>query len=144
MGSLYEDDYYGWTRKNAQLLRQGRLSEIDVKNIAEELEDMGGNKQRELGSRFEVLLAHLLKWKYQPPGTKSWRRTIREQRSRIARLLQKNPSLKYELDEIFPEAYEYSIFKAAEETGLDDDAFPSACPWPLEQVMDDEFFPEKE
>ncbi len=36
----YEQDFYAWTHHNAQLLRQGKLAEIDVDNIAEELESM--------------------------------------------------------------------------------------------------------
>ncbi len=141
MGSLYDEDFYEWAQKNAQLMRQGKLSEIDVENIAEELDDMGKSRQRELGSRLEVLLAHLLKRKYQPPGTKNWRRTIKEQRSRVTDILLDNPSLKHKLDETFTKAYRYAIFKALEETGMDEDAFPSTSPWTLEQVMDDAFFP---
>ena len=141
MGSLYEEDYYGWTRKNADLLRRGRLSEIDVENIAEELEDMGGTRQRELDGRLGVLLAHLLKWKYQPPGTKSWRFTIKEQRRRIARILRKNPSLKHELNDTFLESYGDAVLIAAREAGMEEEAFPPACPWTIEQVMDGEFFP---
>jgi hypothetical protein len=141
MGSLYDEDFYGWARKNAALMRQGRLSEIDVEKIAEELEDMGGSKQRELDTRLGVLLAHLLKWKHQPPGTNSQQCTIKEQRRKIARLLRKNPSLRRELNETFLEAYGDAILISARETGMDADDFPSSCPWTIEQVMDDEFFP---
>jgi hypothetical protein len=33
----YEEDFYAWTAHNAKLLKEGKLSEIDVKNIAEEI-----------------------------------------------------------------------------------------------------------
>ncbi len=45
-----------------------------IANIAEEIEDVGKSEQRELASRMAVLIAHLLKWKYQP----SHRGTSRE------------------------------------------------------------------
>ena len=82
MGNLteaYEQDFFAWAMKNAELIRQGRLSEIDAEHIAEELEDMGGSSKRELTNRLGVLLAHLLKWKYQPEQrSSSWSGTIKE------------------------------------------------------------------
>ena len=39
--ALYDEDLYSWAKRNAALLRDGRLSEIDIEHIAEELEDMG-------------------------------------------------------------------------------------------------------
>lgn len=80
---------------DAQLLREGRLAEIDCEYVAEELEDMGAAKERELESRLGVLMAHLLKWIFQPERRgNSWIATIKEQRQRVVRLLRKNPSLK--------------------------------------------------
>jgi hypothetical protein len=63
---LYEKDFYAWANKNAELLRTGKLSEVDAENIAEELETMGRSEKRELTNRLAVLLAHLLKWVFQP------------------------------------------------------------------------------
>jgi hypothetical protein len=37
--------------RNAELLRQGRFSEIDVEHVAEELESMGRSDKREPMSR---------------------------------------------------------------------------------------------
>lgn len=59
-------DYYVWTQETAKKLRQGRLNEVDVDYLAEEIEDMGVSERRALESRLEVLLVHLLKWRYQP------------------------------------------------------------------------------
>jgi uncharacterized protein DUF29 len=41
-------DFYAWAMRNAELLRQGRFSEIDAEHIAEELEDMGASAKCEL------------------------------------------------------------------------------------------------
>ena len=60
-----DQDFSLWTKQQADLLRQGRWNEIDASNIAEELEDMGSSRELELESRLGVLLAHLLKWRYQ-------------------------------------------------------------------------------
>ena len=76
-----DQDFALWTKQQADLLRQGRWEELDASNIAEQLEDMGSSRERELESRLGVLLAHSLKWRYQPERCgKSWRSMIKEQR----------------------------------------------------------------
>jgi hypothetical protein len=139
----HEQDFYGWALHNAELLRQGRLGEIDSERIAEELEDMGASKERELESRLGVLLAHLLKWVYQPERRgNSWRATIEEQRLRVARVLRKNPSLKSKIDEAFADAYADARLIAMRETGMEKKTFPEICPFSLAQTLSDDYWPE--
>ena len=66
MATTYEKDIVAWATEQAYLLRSGQLSAIDIEHIAEEIEDVGKSEQRELSSRMTVLLAHLLKWQFQP------------------------------------------------------------------------------
>jgi hypothetical protein len=142
MAVSHGQDFYAWSRQQALLLRQGRFGELDVGYLAEEVEDMGGSVRRELGSRLEVLLMHLLKWRFQPSYQgKSWMLTIAEQRRRIEKLVRKNPSLRPELEESVLDAYEDARHTAAIETGLDISIFPEACPWTCGQVLDSEFWP---
>jgi hypothetical protein len=69
----YNKDFYAWLMKNADLLRQHKFNEVDIEHVAEELESMGKSEKRELTSRLTVLLAHLLKWKFQPAlRSRSW------------------------------------------------------------------------
>ena len=143
MSDLYNNDFYAWTSEQAALLRAGELSAADAANIAEEIEGMGHSLRDQLTNRLGVLLAHLLKWHYQPSHRgNGWRLTIREQRRRVSRLLSKNPSLRHELAEIFSEAYGDALLIAARETGLAEVAFPAECPWTFETVIRDEFWPE--
>ena len=73
----YERDFHAWALENAALLRQRQFMEVDVENIAEELDSMGRSERHELINRLAVLLAHLLKWRFQPERRgKSWRATI--------------------------------------------------------------------
>ena len=82
----YGDDLYGWVQQQVALLRQGRLSEIDAGNIAEELSDVGGEQYDKLESSIRVLLHHLLKWEYQPERrSRSWLLSIAEHRRRVGR-----------------------------------------------------------
>ncbi|HCB14480.1 MAG TPA: DUF29 domain-containing protein [Gammaproteobacteria bacterium] len=136
--TAYEQDYHAWTRQTADLLRQKLFSEIDIEQVAEELEDMGASKERELESRLGVLLAHLLKWRYQPERrSHSWRLTIKEQRQRIIRVLRKNPSLKAHLDETCHDAYSDAVLIAARETGLPESLFPENNPFNWEETIGD-------
>ena len=142
MNATYEKDFYAWLLKSAELLRRGKFSELDVEQIAEELEGMARSDKRQLINRLAVLLAHLLKWQYQSgKRSKSWERTIREQRKRISLLLEESPSLKSEIDQRLSDAYEIAVLSAANETGLDDDRFPESCEYSLEEVLD-EIYPD--
>lgn len=143
MRSIYTSDYYGWTQQQAELLRAGKLGDLDVNNLLEELESIGGSERRELESRLEVLFMHLLKWTYQPNFRgKGWTLTIKEQRRKIARRLEKSPSLKRELSEMAVESYGDAILSAARETGLDEENFPPEMPWTLADALREDFMPE--
>ncbi len=37
----YDEDFYAWAIEQAALLRSGRLQEVDVGNVAEEIESLG-------------------------------------------------------------------------------------------------------
>lgn len=142
MKNLYEQDFYQWTQKNAQLLREGRLSEIDTANLIEELEIMGRSEKRAFVNHLAVLIAHLLKWERQPGlRSKSWRYTIREQRIQVGDILDDNPSFKQSLDEMLSKAYRKAIVLAVKETGLDEETFPSTCLYGFGKVLDEKFFP---
>lgn len=64
--SLYEQDVAAWAEQQAALIRAGQFERLDLVHIAEEIEDVGKSEQRELANRMAVLLAHLLKWQFQP------------------------------------------------------------------------------
>ena len=64
--ALYETDLVAWAREQADLARRGSVNALDMGNIAEELEGMGRAERRALASQLERLMAHLLKWRYQP------------------------------------------------------------------------------
>jgi ribosomal protein L29 len=139
----YREDYHAWALQTAELIRTGHFGEIDTTQLAEELEDMGASRERELESRLGILLAHLLKWRYQPERRgASWEATIKEQRQRIARLLRKNPSLKASLEETHGDAYSDARLIARRETGLPEAVFPQDCTFRLEQTLGD-FWPEE-
>jgi hypothetical protein len=139
----YEADFYGWANEQAALLREGRLRETDIENIAEEIESMGRSEKRELVSRLAVLLTHLLKWRYQPAGRgSSWQASIIVQRDRIADHLLDNPSLRSQIPTALGRAYREAVVVAGDETKLGGAAFPAIIPWSFENVTNPDFWPE--
>jgi hypothetical protein len=139
----HDNDFYSWAMETAGALRAHRFEAIDWEAVAEELEDMGRSERRELENRLEVLLAHLLKWSFQPQGrSSSWRGTIKEQRRKTARLLRQNPGLKPLIPEILADAYCSAMAVAERDTGIDEETFPETYPWDFERIMDEGFWPE--
>jgi hypothetical protein len=138
----YDKDVVAWANEQARLLRAGRFDALDIEHIADEIEDVGKSEKRELASRMAVLLAHMLKWQYQPGGRgNSWRRTIKEQRNRVGLCIEQTPSLKADLrlSVWWSDVWSDAVAKASEETGLGE--FPESCPWTFDQIMSPEFWP---
>ena len=132
----YTEDYAGWAEDTAQALEAGDFSEIDRLALADEVRSLSKLERRELTAFLCLILTHLLKQRYQPERkTSSWNATIRVQRKHAGQALRESPSLKASLPELFANAYEQARIDAANETGLDLETFPEACPWTLAEVM---------
>jgi hypothetical protein len=141
--SSYDEDFHRWTQEQADLLRNGRLSAIDVDHLIEELEAMGARERRELINRLKVLVAHLLKWRFQPERRgRSLRATIAEQRLSLQDLLDDNPSLRTTLDAQLTRAYRLGRLLAVKETELDETTFPQTCPFSLDDVLGEDRYPD--
>lgn len=150
LSQLYEQDFSTWIERNAGLLRQGRLSELDVEHLLEELTEMGKSQQHELVNRLRILLAHLLKWQFQYKQLsgqwaefegKSWRNTIIEQRAALLYLLENNSGLKARVDQALEEAYPQAVELAVDETALPVQRFPAEIPYGSNEVFDRGFYP---
>jgi hypothetical protein len=142
MSLHYETDFYAWTREQADLARRGSVNALDLTNIAEELESMGRSERRALASQLERLMAHLLKWRYQPDRrSRSWRRSIRDSRRQIERLLTDSPSLAGEMPTLIEAEWQPATRWASDETGIDQRAFPADCPWSEAELLDPAFAP---
>jgi hypothetical protein len=139
----YDLDVIAWANEQAALIRAGRFDLLDIEHIADEIEDVGKSEAREFSNRMAILLAHLLKWQYQPErritGT-SWLRTIRGQRKSITRCLKKHPSLKPNLSDPdwWEDVWVDATRQAENETGILD-TFPDACPWSVDEILGDWF-----
>lgn len=142
MGTQCEEDIVGWSIEQVRFLRAGRFDLLDLEHLAEEIEDVGKREQRELDSRVSILLAHLLGWQCQPDRQgSSGRLAIRNQRRAILRRLEQTPSLQGRLSDPtwLDDVWNDATAQAAAETGLAD--FPESCPWALDELLDEAWFP---
>ncbi len=145
MGTIaYDKDVILWSQEQAALLRSGKFSQLDIEHLADEIEDVGKSEKRELAHRMAVLMAHLLKWQYQPEKRgRSWQTTIRNQRNSLAIALRQTPSLKATLRDRDWQTLVWAdaVDQALRDTGMDVD-FGETCPWTNEQVLVAGWLPE--
>jgi hypothetical protein len=140
----YEDDFEQWCFEQAELLRQKRFAELDLSNLIEEIEAMGKEQRRALKSSYRLLIAHLLKWQFQPQlRSRSWEITIDRERDNIDDREKDNPSLAQEAKRIVEGVYRRAVREAAKETELPRSDFPFDCPYTVEQLRDPDWMPDE-
>jgi hypothetical protein len=143
--ALYEDDFYLWVERQAELLRTGRFRDLDLAHLIEEVEDLGASLRNVVTSRTREIILHLLKLQYSaatdPRG--GWRESIGKQRDDLE--LEITPSLSRhltaELESIFQKARRRAVDDLAQDR-VGPDQLPATCPYTLEQIIDPVWRPE--
>ncbi len=134
-GALYERDETAWLETMAELIRLGRLNEVDYPNLAEYLADMARRDRREVESRVTVLVSHVLKWTHQPDRRSgNWKATIIEQRQELEELVSRGVLRKH-AEAKLADAYHKAVERTAADTGLPTRTFPADCPYTLDQLL---------
>ena len=133
-----------WTQTQADALRAKNWAVLDLEHLAEEIESLGKSDRRAIVSHLERLLLHLLKWGHDPAREprRSRQLTIRHACRKIAQLLADNRSLHSYPAERLADAYRPAHGDAAIDTRLSLATFPEGYPWPVEQVLAEDFWPE--
>ena len=108
---LYEQDLNLWVESAISQLKAGDFQNLDVENLIEELEGLAGRDKRELATRLERLIEHILKRCYVdlPDCYRGWEVTIVSQRNEIKKLLKQSPSLKRHFSEEFDESFDNAL-----------------------------------
>lgn len=139
---LYDTNYDAWLAKQIKSLQEGKLDTLDIPHLIEELEGLNKSNKRELRSYLVVLLAHLLKWEFQPQNRSgSWLGSIKNSRKGILAVLQDQKSLKNILPDILNDAYQDAVEWASDETGIKPHLFPPDCPYSVKQLKDKDWLP---
>jgi len=141
---LYERDYYAWLEEQALLLREGRIEDIDVAHLLEEIDDLVSGEKATVESHAATIIEHLLKLQLSPASRprRGWRLAVAKARARLERRL--TASLRRHLVQRLPELYPAARREAA--IGLEVDRIapaelPTECPYTLEQILDPDWLP---
>jgi hypothetical protein len=139
---LYERDFYAWAKRQAELLRAGRLDELDVEHLVEEIDDLGDSLYRSARSRIQTIMEHLLKLEYSPARDprRGWYDTILGQRRDLEDDLTASlrPRIEADLEAFYARARkdaERSLRRFGEHAAAD--ALPATCPYRSEQIVGD-------
>ena len=150
---LYEQDIELWRKTTIQQIRSQQFTEVDWEHLLEELEAMSKSDRQALTSNLVILIAHLLKLQVQfdaPDSMKrSWYESVNEHRFRVKDDLQEKPSLKSYLVPALTKAYPQARSLAIKDSknakwGVrkpSEKEYPFDCPFTLEQILDDDFYP---
>jgi hypothetical protein len=145
--AAYEVDVAAWCEAQAALLRARAFDAIDLDNIIEEIESLGGEQANAVGSHLARLIEHLLKLDASTDRNprRGWRRTVIAQRARLKRRLQKNPSLRAHLGAFLDEEWPSAVALAKAGLREDEEALvDSVARYTLEQLLDESYFGERE
>jgi Domain of unknown function DUF29 len=139
----YDFDFYTWALTQATHLLAKDWASMDLDHLAEEMEAVGNEQAHAVESRLVIVLTNLLKWVSQPKRrSRGWRTSVRVGRQQIARRPRRNPGLQPDLPRFLADAYADARTRAIDETGQPLATFPEVCPWPVAQMLDEDFRPE--
>lgn len=141
----YEVDTYAWTRAQVELLRAGWFDIVDIDNIIEEIDSLGGEQIHAVESHIIQAAVHLLKLTVSedvdPRG--GWINSVKEQRRQIERRLRKNPSLRRQVPNLITEAWPDIVDEACDGLRRSSEQANARLLPPLseQKILDRNFFP---
>ncbi|TAE53129.1 MAG: DUF29 domain-containing protein [Nostocales cyanobacterium] len=142
---LYEIDDYLWLEETIKLLRTKNLENLDIDNLIEELESLGRSELNKVRSLLKQIIIHILLLEYWQEeydrNCSHWEGEIIAFRYDLNHTL--TTSLKNKLILELEEIYQLSRKLVSKKTGLSPDVFPNTLPYSLEQLLDDNWYPEK-
>ena len=139
---LYEQDFYAWSKEQADLLRAGRFTELDLEHLIEEVDDLGESLYRSARSRTRTIIEHLLKLEHSPARDPRAGRveTVMTQRSDLEDELTASlrPKVAGALSCTYDQARR-NVAAALHEHGehAAADALPATCRYTLDQITSD-------
>jgi Domain of unknown function DUF29 len=147
---LYEEDFYAWTREQAEALRRLGAERwngpLDLEHLAEEVEDLGKSQLSTVRSQLERVMEHLLKLEYSPAvdPRRGWLISVLNARGHARD--QMTAAIRKEIDPGLEAAYararRRTMVSLSEHGELDLAALlPKTCPYGLDQVLDENWFP---
>ena len=136
---LHDRDFNLWVEEIKTKIQNRDLDGMDWDNLLDEIDDMGASQKRALDSYMQRLIEHILKLKYWKSEVdrcrNGWMVEITNFRSRINRILKKNPSLKNYLGSEYNDIYQDAIKAMKLLFKMPEDNFVE-----LHLIMQDDYF----
>jgi Domain of unknown function DUF29 len=147
---LYEEDFYAWTRDQAQALRRLAASRpnlaLDFPHLIEEVADLGTSQRDAVRSQLRRIIEHCLKLEYSPAREPraGWYETIIQARTEIEDKI--SPTIRRGLPKRLPRLWAQARRDTAAALRLCGepaaaDALPAACPWRLADLLRHDWYP---
>ena len=142
---LYEIDDYLWLEETIKLLKAKNLENLDLENLIEELESLGRNDLNKVRSLLRQIIIHILLLEYWQDeyarNHRHWQGEIIAFRDDLNNSL--TTTLKNKLVQELDHIYNVALKVVVQKTGLASNLFPDNCPYSLEQLFDDNWYPQK-
>jgi hypothetical protein len=142
LSQIYDQDYYLWLEKTTELLKAGKLNQLDWEHLIEEIENLGRSEKRAVVSLLKQLIKHLLLYNYwlteRQWSGRGWLEEISNFRFELLQYLDSKTLRNYaeqELSSIYTRARKEAILKS----NIAD--IPVNCPYSLEQILNEQFIP---
>ncbi|NBC32634.1 MAG: DUF29 family protein [Alphaproteobacteria bacterium] len=146
---LYDRDFLLWTEEQAAALRRAGETRVnapvDWQAVAEEIEDLGRRQKFAAESLLRQIILHLLKLQLTRAAEPRahWRKEVGNFRDDLHKELEDSPSLEGKLD--LARVYRYARRRAVRDLpdwGIDPQHIPHECPFSLDQLLDEDWWPE--
>ncbi|MFM2063080.1 MAG: hypothetical protein RLZZ507_2750 [Cyanobacteriota bacterium] len=142
---LYEIDDYLWLEETIKLLKTKNLENLDIDNLIEELESLGRNDVNKVRSLLKQIIIHILLLEYWQEeyerNYRHWQGEIIAFRDDLNNSL--TTTLKNKLSQELDNIYNVAVKIFSTKTGLSKNVFPPSCPYALEQLLDDNWYPKQ-
>ena len=115
--TLYDDDILLWSEQQAAAIRKlgttrrDLPNELDIENVAEEIESVGRSELAAVESHLQLILVHLVKLRVEPEAdsVRHWRSEIAGFHSEMRRRYSPSMRQRIDLNELWRSAREQSM-----------------------------------
>jgi Domain of unknown function DUF29 len=140
--ALYDEDILLWSEQQAELIRRlGATSrdlpnDLDVENVAEEIESVGRSEMASVESFLRLLLLHLIKIASVPTSSANahWRDEARNFAAEALTRFAPSMAERVDLDRAWRLACRQATASLAEHGDVVV-TLPTTCPWTVEQLI---------
>ena len=142
--TLYETDHYLWIETTLKQLENRDIDNLDWQHLSEEIEALGIEQRRKVESYLKQLLTHLLLCCYweteKETCQRGWQIEISNFRDELEFSFRSKTLYNYFLS-CLEQVYTKARRQVIQKTGLPTEIFPKQCPFSLEDILNNEYFP---